>query len=231
MDHPGIDELIPEETFIQYLEPPLSLLDFEATVKKGLPEKYSLRTGWWIDAYTETIASFSVTETRIFNRLRAEVFAFGRDESEKSCLEALAIIIAIRENLIDGRFIRPDKQQYRRENRINLDFIIIQLIVNNLASFIPEYIDVKVPIDPAFVRANGQPNLILEDQADDILNGIVRQRRRAARYKTSVAHIIFLFRLKPFTRSYFISILRKMAFKRGINLNAVHFLQTSNDIT
>lgn len=73
----------------------------------------------------------------------------------------------------------------------------------------------------------GQCYRSLEDQVEDLLKGIVFQRRKARQYNKIVIHLITLMRIKPVDRAYFEKVFRARAKERGLDLTGVRFLETS----
>jgi len=90
-------------------------------------------------------------------------------------------------------------------------------------------VDIKSPLDPEVIRARNEPEQTLEDQVENLLKTISRQRQRAINNYESVIHSMTLLRIKPSDRAYFINNFKTKALKQNLDLNGVKFFNTSSD--
>ena len=81
------------------------------------------------------------------------------------------------------------------------------------------YVDIKAPLDPEVIRARDEPYESLDDQVDNLLKTISRQRNRAIQTNESVVHIINLLRIKPADRSYFMDNFLRKAAQQNLDTN------------
>ncbi len=84
-------------------------------------------------------------------------------------------------------------------------------------------------MDPEVTRARNELEQTLEDQVDNLLETISKQRQRAIKNNESVIHIITLLRIKPSDRAYFMNNFKAKALQQNLDLNGVTFINTSSD--
>lgn len=109
------------------------------------------------------------------------------------------------------------------------DFKILSWNEQIFIGWNPTYVEIKAPIDPEVLIGLKKPKPILEDQVNDLLKKIFRERKRAIKDNESVIHIISLLRMKPSDRAYFIDIFKTKAVQENLDLNGVTFINTSSD--
>lgn len=68
----------------------------------------------------------------------------------------------------------------------------------------------------------------LEDQMDNLLKSISKQRNRAIKEGENVLHIITLLPIKPSDRDYFVTIFKNKAFQANVDRSSIYFLNTSS---
>ena len=142
-------------------------------------------------------------------------------------MEALTILQAEDQNLVSGAK-RPDIKNDPREEDLNLDFKISNWNKLQFPGWSPTYVDVKAPIDPEVIIARKEAYQSLETQVDNLLRTISYQRDRAISYNESVVHIINLLRIKPSDRAYLMQNFIAKASNQNLDLNGIHFINTSD---
>ena len=92
-------------------------------------------------------------------------------------------------------------------------------------------VDAKAPTDPAVLVNRGQLARSYEVQILEIIQGIARQQGMAKQTNTlnEIAHVISLFKIRPFAREYFQQLFYKKIAQLNvdIDLNHVIFIHTS----
>ena len=203
----------------------VDLNHFDSVRKKGLPDNYNLVDGWWLDRQKKIIRSLDPAR---FAQLSIEMRKSVPERNPRTEIEALTVLQAEEQKLVGG-ISRPDMINDQKEQTLNFDFKISSWNEQIFIGWQPTYVDIKSPLDPEVTRARNEPDQTLEDQVDNLLKTISRQRQRAIKNNESVIHIIPLLRIKPSDRAYFMNNFKTKALKENLDLNGVKFINTSSD--